>query len=187
VPRPFRKGGRGQAAVEFVLLAPLLFLLFFALIQATYFAFACFAVQRAALAAARHASRSDGTGGWWDQPRAQVDLSLAPLLSLNWKAQTASILATKVGQVASPIGVTVKVRYPMPIWVPLAGRWFGKPLVPVLDLKNNEAARILRLACQFLGRSAPDLSFDGIRLPYYRMLEFEATAVDESNLKAALP
>src|SRR5579863_6687134 len=77
------KNAKGQSTTEFVLIAPLLFLIFFCVIQFSYFAYVSLAVQRAALAIARKASLS----GVADQTafKAHLAISLLPLANLNQK------------------------------------------------------------------------------------------------------
>lgn len=173
-----RRHASGQSAVEFVLTAPLLFLLLFGLIQAAYGALVCFAVQRSALAAARHAARFDGTGGAFGSPRFQAYAALVPLASLHRSNLLAACL-TQVDIQNNGFRVTAIVRYPMPLWVPMAGRLLGQSLIPPLDLQEYASVRWLRQAFRLAGKTPPDFSWEGVRLPFFRIIAFRAVAFRE--------
>lgn len=130
----------GQSATEFVLIAPLLFLIIFCVIQLAYAAYAALAVQRAALAVARTVSQ----GGKENDiaARTRVAVALLPIARLNRQALM-TILATRCETEVSPdkSRITARVSYPMPIWVPLAGKIFGEPLNPITyDHRSNEGS-----------------------------------------------
>lgn len=165
----------GQSLVEFVLTAPLLFLLFFAILQGTALCWTCLSVQRAAMAAARHASRVEGTSKAWDSPRLQALVALAPLVALN-KAYLVSGLLTKVETVESDGHLIATVRFPMPIWMPLAGPWLGERILLSDNGIDPETRKVLQIVFQLTGKKPPD--FDSVldRLPYYRWISFQAEA-----------
>jgi hypothetical protein len=114
------------------LVVPVLFLLFFGIIQTAYTAYTYFAVQRAALAIARTASLS-GTLETKDDKTFQFQLgvSLLPLVRLN-AFMLPAIAASQYDLAYSSDfrEVIAQVRYPMPILVPLAGKLFGTRLQP---------------------------------------------------------
>ena len=167
---------RGQSLVEFVLTAPLLFLIFFALIQGAALCWTCLGVQRAAMAAVRHASRVEAKAQVWDSPRLQALVALGPLVAMN-KACLVSGLLTKVETTESDDHrLIATVRYPMPIWVPLAGPWLGERLGLPSGVFNSETKRVLQTAFQLMGKSPPDFDMSFIHLPYYRWITFQAEA-----------
>src|SRR6185369_5655278 len=84
VPMVRNQKPKGQSAVEFLLAAPLLFLLFFLIIQSAYLGLTALALQRAAMAGAREIGL---TGVLNDQNiRLKIAVSLAPLAYLNQAA-----------------------------------------------------------------------------------------------------
>lgn len=173
-----RKKQDGQSAVEFVLLAPFLFLFFFLTLQIFYTAFTALAVQRAALAIARESSIT-GIGAD-DVLREKLILALAPLSSLH-PATFAGILGANYERSLSPNGqdVVVKVHFPMPIWVPMVGKVLGERLPVSLLLDSYSERKSLQDIFHLLGHSIPDLSFSKDRLPYFRWVIFEAVTHNE--------
>lgn len=168
----------GQSTVEFVLIAPLLFLIFFAIIQLSYMAYASFAVQRAALAVARMASLSGIDNSTTFQT--QLAISLVPLSNLNQKTLLTVLESDcKVNESPDKKKIVVQVRYPMPIWVPVVGNVFGETLVPSADYNNSPAGQAIKTIFSMLKRPIPDLSFKGVRLPVY-WINFEAATFDEA-------
>jgi hypothetical protein len=168
----------GQSLVEFVLTAPLLFFLFFALIQGTALLWTCFSVQRAAMAAARHAARVEAKPKPWDSPKLQALVALAPLLALN-KACLASGFLTKVETAQVEDHLVATVRFPMPIWVPLVGPWLGQHLGLPEEAPDPETKRMVQTAFQLAGKKVPNLDAVFNHLPYYRWIEFQAEAAME--------
>lgn len=164
---------RGQSLVEFVLTAPLLFLLFFAIIQGTALCWTCLTVQRAAMAAARHASRVETTAQAWDSPRFQALVALAPLVALN-KAYLVSGLMTKVETTESEGRLIATVRFPMPIWVPLAGPWLGERIALPTSSIDPETKGMIQTVFKLAGKNPPDFDSNLDHLPYYRWIVFQA-------------
>jgi len=167
---------KGQSALEWALIAPLLFLIFFGIIQIAYLGYASLAVQRATLSIAKSAARSQ----IFYDPHFQLFYSLAPLEALN-KSTLATVLSTQCSIETIGPNVHVEVRYPMPIWVPLIGRFIGEPLSPSL-FTNIPGLDLVGKIFQFLGKTPPDLSFLGFRPPYVYWLTFTADARDENNI-----
>lgn len=176
MPSPLRP--RGQAAAEFLLVAPLLFLIFFGIVQLAYFAYGSLAVQRAAYAAARGAACSADPSAY--DPRLQLAYCLAPLAQLNRRALL-SVLATRCEVQADGFRVRARLDYPMPIWIPGLGRIFGQKL----SLIPADAAPLwssLRSLFQWTGKPLPDFPGDPADLPYVRVISFSADAVDENSI-----
>src|SRR5579871_4302 len=173
-----RTSAKGQSAVEFVLIAPLLFFIFFAIIQISYMAYVSFAVQRAALAVARTASLS----GLDNQAlfQTQLAVSLMPIANLNRKTLL-TVLASDCKVSVSPDGqkITAQVRYPMPIWVPLADKVLGETLVPTADYNSTAAGQAIKAIFKMLNLNpSPDLSFSGVHLPVC-WISYQATTFNE--------
>lgn len=165
---------KGQSAVEFCLIAPFLFFIFFAIIQLAYMSYVSFAVQRAALAVARDASL-----GGIDQTTAfktKAALSLMPISNLSRKTLL-TVLASQCSVAVSSDQkqIIAKVRYPMPIWVPLVGKVFGQTLIPSVNYNNNPAGDAIRNLFLILGKTPPDLSFQGVHLPVVWVTYQEST------------
>lgn len=181
-PRP----AHGQAAVEFVLIAPVLLLILFSMLQAFYLGLTALALQRAAQSAAREASlSSDAAVDPARGPRvvAQKLMALGPLASLNGKAVWVCAALSSCTIEHDRLTVTARIRYPMPLTVPLAGRVFGEPLMEGSDgtlRRELEAARgILRLA----GIEIPcAIEAGSLRLPV-RWMTFSATCFNESSME----
>jgi hypothetical protein len=169
---------RGQSAVEFVLIAPLLFIIFFGIIQLAYMAFVSFAVQRAAIAVAREASLTGNPSRMNCYPK--LIFSLAPLCKLN-RTTFACIAASRCQIIESKDKkwVTARLHYPMPIWVPLVGRIFGEEIIPSRQIIPEGVANDLEKITSLFGFSMPRLSFDGAHLPYFRWMIFEASVFNE--------
>jgi Flp pilus assembly protein TadG len=172
------KNAKGQSAIEFVLVAPLLFFIFLGIIQVAYMSYVSFAVQRAALAIARAAtvgSKDDSTSF-----KLQLAISLLPIVHLNQKTLL-TILASKYTITPSPDNqrITAQVQYPMPIWVPLVGGVFGEPLVSSFDYNNTPEGQAIKTAFQLFGKQPPDLSFSGVHMPVVWM-NYEASTFNEA-------
>lgn len=150
------KAPKGQSAVEFVLAAPLLFLIFFAIIQLAYTAYVSLAVQRAALAVARNASLS---GQNYSMAfKTQLILSLLPLANLSPKTLSTILESEyKVTFSSDYQQVTAQVRYPMPIWVPLVQNFLGEDLATSNDGSQTQETEAVKSVFNLLGRPAPDL------------------------------
>jgi hypothetical protein len=169
---------RGQSSVEFVLIAPLLFFVFFAIIQLAYMGFVSFAVQRAAIAVARESSLTGNRGQADFYPK--LIFALAPLGSLN-RTTFACIAASRcqISESNDKKMVVARLHYPMPIWVPLVGRIFGEKIIPSGQIIPTGIAKDLEIAASLFGVSIPHLSFDGVHLPYFRWMIFEASVYNE--------
>jgi hypothetical protein len=168
---------KGQSAVEFVLIAPLLFFIFFAIIQMAYMAYASLAVQRATLTIVKEAARSRGILPY--DPEFQLLYSLAPLGALN-KETLVTVLATECSVQFNQAKVHVQVRYPMPIWVPMIGKVFGQPLSPA-SASNIPILKMAGAIFKMLGKSPPELSFSGAKPFYVRWITFSADTIDENS------
>ncbi|HVZ80578.1 MAG TPA: TadE/TadG family type IV pilus assembly protein [bacterium] len=167
---------RGQSAVEFALIAPFLFFVFFAIIQLAYMAYASFAVQRAALSIARDAARSDDPELY--DPHFQLLYSLGPLAALN-RTTLATALASKCSIATNGAKVVVTLKYPMPIWVPLAGEVFGVPLSTSF-LQENSTGALMTDILKGLGLDPSILSIPALHLPNVFWMTFTAEAIDEN-------
>lgn len=157
---------KGQSAVEFVLIAPLLFFIFFAIIQLAYMAYVSLAVQRSALAVARDATL---TGQEYSISfKSQLAISLLPLTNLNPRILS-TILASDYALNYSPDRktVAVQVKYPMPIWVPLIRNVIGENLESTQDYNQTTEGQAIKKAFELLGKPAPDLNFQKERLPVF--------------------
>lgn len=169
---------KGQSAVEFALLSPLLFVIFFGIIQLAYSVYVAFAVQRAAYAIAREAAASTDPISF--NPYFQLVYCLAPLGQLN-SSTLATALATKCDISVEDETVKVRLLYPMPIWVPMIDKLFGEKLQ--LNPSNLGAAdSSLKSAFQIIGKTPPELSLQGLTLPYVRFMAFSATTPEETSL-----
>jgi hypothetical protein len=169
---------QGQSVTEFTLVAPVLFLIIFCVIQLAYLAYVQLAVQRASLAIAREASCSNNPASY--DPSFQLGYCLSTLGSLN-KAALATVLATKCSISTDGTRVHVLISYPMPIWVPLAGNIFGQKLSldspGVMPMESS-----LQNAFKILGKPVPNFSFGNFNVPYIRYITYSADAVDENSI-----
>lgn len=168
---------RGQSAVEFALIAPFLFFIFFAVIQLAYTAYVSFAVQRAALSIARDAARSDIPELY--EPHFQLFYSLGPLFTLN-KTTLATALAADCSINTVGDKVVARVKYPMPIWVPFVGKLFGVPFNTSF-FKENSKGLITGSILQLFGQDPAALSIPGLRFPDVFWMTFTAQAMDENT------
>ena len=169
---------KGQSLVEFCLIAPLLFFIFFAIIQLAYMSYVSLAVQRAALAVAREASLAGTDQSTFFKTKAV--LSLMPIANLSQRTLL-TILASRcsVRISSDQKQVIAQVRYPMPIWVPLVRDIFGETLVPSADYNNDPAGQSVKTLFQILGRDPPDLSFSGVHLPVV-WFKYQETTFNEA-------
>ncbi len=172
-----KKVPKGQSAVEFVLIAPLLFLIFFGIIQLSYMAYVSLAVQRAALAVARNASLSgrDNSLAF----KTQLVISLFPITNLSSKTLS-TILASdyKITFSSDYQEITAQVRYPMPIWVPLVQNFLGEDLASPGDTDQTSEGEAIIAVYRFLGKTPPDLSFQGLHQPVV-WLNYQVTTFNE--------
>ncbi len=119
------KDQKGQSAVEFVLIAPILFLIFFGIIQLFYCAYVSFAVQKATFAIAQQAASTEIPTFF--QSQFQIVSALFPLEKLN-NSTLLYALSSKCNIQEQNNRVIATVSYPMPIWIPLVGKVLGQPL-----------------------------------------------------------
>jgi len=169
---------KGQAAVEFVTLAPLVFLIFFGIIQLAYTAFISFAVQEATFSIARSAAASNSPESY--DPTLQIIYSLTPISKLN-HSTLATLLATQCHIQTDGQTVHVVVKYPMPIWIPIIQKIFGKKLsIPASVWIPNEI--LLNQVFEIAGTTPPNLSLQIPTLPYVHWLTFSANALDENSI-----
>jgi hypothetical protein len=172
------KSQSGQSSIEFALIVPLLFLIFFAVIQMAYMGYVALAVQRAALAAAQERSLTGPWGG--TDINFKLAYALSPLASFN-QATLACVSQSQYSCSISPDQkkVTIQVRYPMPIWVPLADRIFGQPLASSVDSNSTEMGLAIKEAFKLSGKPEPDLSFQADRFPHVFWITFESGTYNE--------
>jgi len=167
----------GQSVVEFVLIAPILFLLFFGIIQFFYTAFVSFAIQKAAFAIAQQAAATPDPASF--NPQFQIIEALLPIEQLNPSTLTC-VLATQCSINTDGTTVDVKVSYPMPIWVPLIKNLIGQNLntqIAPTNLIPSSLANIL----QTVGLTLPNSSVNQ-NIPQVLWITFEAHALDENSI-----
>lgn len=179
----FFQNPRGQSLVEFTLSAPLLLFIFFGIIQLAYTGLEAFAVQRAAFSLAQEASLTGIKNG----PNLDFELAcaLAPLAALH-RAILATVTAARATCETSPDRkmIIVRITCPVPIWVPVIGRIFGKRMRLLPDTAESSMGRSLLSAFSLLGLPLPDLSFSETGLPYAWEASFEASVYNEGYLRA---
>lgn len=178
-----RQSTAGQSAVEFVLIAPLLFLIFFLILQVTTLGLSCLAVQRAAMAVAREASLSgdavmDPHAGI--RATAQKLIALGPLTRLNGKAAWLCAAFSTCEVTHDRTTVTATVRYPMPLVMPLAGKVLGVSLDPgpAPPLSGNPDTLGFLLHCA--GMTLPDWNALPRRRIPVRWIVFTARCFNEA-------
>lgn len=174
----FKKNQKGQSAVEFALIVPLLFFIFFAIIQMAYMAYVSFAVQRAALALARTASLEGKNN--LVAFKTQLVISLLPIANLNPQILL-TILSSSYNITTSSdqTNITTQVSYPMPIWVPLVGKVFGDQLESSTNYNNTPDGQAIKTTLKLLNLNPPDLSFQGVHFPVH-WITYEATTFNEA-------
>lgn len=172
------KSSKGQATLEFVLLAPLLFLFFLSIGQLAFTGYVSFAVQRAAFAISRAAAASDDPSTY--NPYTQLGYCLSPLGQLN-RITLATILATKCDIRTDGEKVHVQVIYPMPIWIPGVAKVFGQKL-NLNPVDSIPMASSLESVFRILGKPIPDFSLNGLNLPYVHLISFSADTIDENSI-----
>jgi Flp pilus assembly protein TadG len=169
----------GQSTVEFLLVVPVLFFIFFGIIQFFYIAYVSFAVQRATYSIAQQAAASPDPASF--SPQFQIIEALLPIAQLNPSTIT-SALATNCAINTDGTTVDVKVSYPMPIWVPLMKNLIGQNLNNQ-PTPSNLIPPLLINVLQTVGLSLPNLSIDQ-NLTRVLWFTFEAHAVDENSIGA---
>jgi hypothetical protein len=175
MPKAFNE--KGQSSTEFILIAPLLFLIFFCVIQMAYIAYVSFAVQRAALAIARKASLSGDANQ--SAFKAQLAISLLPIANLNQKTLL-TILEARCQTFLSQDQKqrVARVSYPMPIWVPFIRNVFSEELVPSSNYNNSPEGQAIKSVFLLLHKPEPNLSFEGVHLPV-RWITYEESTFNE--------
>ena len=154
------KRSAGQSTTEFLLVVSVLLLLFFGILQTAYMAYTYFAVQRAALAIARMASLS---AAFEEKEKTtlqtQLVISLLPLVRLN-SSTLPSIAASQYDLAYSSDHqkIIVKVSYPMPVLVPLAGQIFGTSFLPPSQTDLDRALHSIGSLAPFSKISIPHSS-----------------------------
>jgi hypothetical protein len=170
---------QGQSAVEFMLIAPVLFLLFFGIIQLFYSAFVSFAVQKATHAIAQQAAASATPTLF--EPHFQIITALSPLEKLN-NSTLLYALASKCDIQEKNNRVFATVTYPMPIWVPLIGKVIGQPFDSsknsILSIATNLTNLLSTLGLALPGFPIPSNSINVI------WITFQAYCLDENIVGA---
>jgi len=158
---------------------PLLFLLFFCVLQVLYTAFAALAVQRTSYALARESSLTGKVSGTVFMVRLYA--AMGPLAFLS-RTSLVSVAATTFECRPSTDGAEMRVlvRYPMPIWVPLAGKVFGEKMGPEVGPSKDLFGVWERL--ERAGLRFPDPWREEGRLPYFRWMNFEAVVHNEGKI-----
>jgi hypothetical protein len=169
----------GQSTVEFLLIAPLLFFIFFGIIQFFYTAFVSFAVQRATYSIAQQAAASSNPSSFL--PQFQIIEALLPIEQLN-PSTLSYTFATQYTIDTDGTNVHVKVSYPMPLWVPLINNLIGQ------NLNNRSAASnfippSLASVLQAAGLALPNPNINQ-NLTKVLWITFEAEALDENSIGA---
>ena len=174
----FSKESKGQSSVEFLLVAPFLFLIFFGIIQLAFSAYVVFAVQRTTNSIARAAAASEDPSQY--DPTIQLGYGLAPLGLLSHQT-LATVLATKCAIQTNGDTVHVQVSYPMPIWVPMAGRLLGQKL-SLVPADATAMCSALQVIFQALRKPVPDFTSVSSNPPYVQLISFSCDAVDENSI-----
>ena len=169
----------GQSTVEFLLIAPVLFFIFFGIIQFFYTAFVSFAIQRATYSIAQQAAASSSPSSF--SPQFQIIEALLPIEQLNPSALAYSF-ATQCTIDTDGTNVHVKVSYPMPLWVPLINNLIGQNLNN-LSATSNFIPPSLTNVLQAVGLSLPNFNINQ-NLTKVFWITFEAQALDENSIGA---
>ena len=177
----FKKNQLGQSAVEFVLIAPFVFFIFFGIIQLVYTSYVALTVQHAAFVLAHESSLTGERSG--PDLDAKLAYALLPLVFLN-KITLASIEnCTYTCRMSDGFTkITASINYPMPIWVPGMGKILGEPLALPSNLNSTPMGQAIQTAAQSTGRTAPNASFDNNDLPWFRWIQFQASTHNEGCL-----
>jgi hypothetical protein len=164
----------GQSAVEFVFIAPVLFLIFFGVLQLFYSAFVSFAIQRAAFSIAQEAATSMSFSNF--DPRFQIVYALFPLEKIN-SATLNYALATQCNIKQVKKTIQVNVLYPMPIWVPVMGNLIGQ------NFANAGSATLIPASItnllQTIGINLPNLN-SGTNNTKVLWINYSAECLDEN-------
>jgi hypothetical protein len=174
------QNAKGQSLVEFTLIAPLVFFIFFAIIQLIYMAYVFFAVQNAAFSIVRKAAASVDPNQY--NPAFDLVYALAPLEKIN-PVLVETALATQCQIQTQADQVQISLHYPMIIWIPLFQRLFGQKLSsPVLS--QNLDPNILENVFGALKIPVPALESRPPQAPYVHWFVVTATALDENSVPA---
>jgi len=167
----------GQSTVEFLLVVPVLFFIFFGITQIFYIAYVSFAVQCATYSIAQQAAASSNPSSF--SPQFQIVEALLPVEQLS-PSTLAYIFATQYNIDMDGTNVHVRVSYPMPLWVPLIGNLIGQTL-------NNQPATsnlippALTNVLQAAGLPLPNLNANQ-NLTKVLWITFEAKALNENSI-----
>lgn len=173
-----RQNAKGQSIVEFTLIAPLVFFIFFAIIQLTYMGYVFFAVQNAAFSIVRKAAASSAPNQY--NPAFDLVYALAPLEKIN-PVLIETALATQCQIQTQADQVQISLHYPMIIWIPLFQRLFGQKL-PSSDLSQNLDPNLLEKVFETLKIPVPALEAGVPQAPYVHWFVVTATALDENSV-----
>jgi Flp pilus assembly protein TadG len=168
---------KGQSLVEFSLIAPILFLIFFGILQFFYISYVSLAVQRATYSIAQEAAASPNPSSFL--PQFQIIEALLPIEQLNPSTLTYS-LATKSSINTDGTTVHVTVSYPMPIWVPLVRNLIGQNFYNS-STSSSLIPSSLTNVLQVLGLSLPTLTASQNPTKVLWVI-FEAKALDENSI-----
>ncbi len=162
-----------------MLIAPILFLLFFGIIQLFYCAFVSFSVQKATHAIAQQAAASAAPTLF--EPHFQIITALSPLEKLN-SSTLLYALSSKCDIQEKNNRVFTTVSYPMPIWVPLIGKVIGQPF-------DNSKSSILSITTDLTNLlSTLGLALPGLPVPSNSInviwITFQADCLDENTVGA---
>ncbi len=160
-----------------MLIAPILFFIFFGVIQFFYTSFISFAIQRATYSIAQQAAASPSPSSFL--PQFQIIEALLPIEKLN-PSILAYTLATQYTIDTDGTNVHVKVSYPMPLWVPLIRNLIGQTLSNQSNTSNfmpPSLANVLQAA----GLSLPNFNTNQ-NLTKVIWITFEAQASDENSI-----
>jgi Flp pilus assembly protein TadG len=170
---------QGQSTVEFVLIASILFFIFFGILQFFYTAFVSFAIQRATYSIAQQAAASANPSSF--NPQFQIIEALLPIEQLN-PSTLAYTFSTQCIINTDGTNVHVKVSYPMPLWVPLIKNLLGQNLNNQLSVSNSIPSSLTNVL-QAVGLSIPNFNINQ-NLTKVLWITFEAQTLDENSTRA---
>jgi hypothetical protein len=169
----------GQSTVEFLLIAPVLFFIFFCIIQFFYIAFISFAVQRATYSIAQQAAASPNPSSF--SPQFQIIEALIPIEQLN-PSTLAYTLEAQCTVNTDGTNVHVSLSYPMPLWIPLINNLIGQTLNNQSAMSNFIPLALVNVL-QAAGLSLPNLNTNQ-NLTKVLWITFEAQTLDENSIGA---
>jgi hypothetical protein len=171
----------GQAMVEFVLIGPVVFFIFFGIIQLFYMAFVFLAVQKTAITICQNAAASENPPQY--NPDFDLIYTLAPLEKIS-PTLAETFLATNCQIESSNDEVRVTLHYPMIIWIPMFKQLFGQKFVPAALPQNADTA-LLNQVFSFAQSSVPAFQAVEKDIPYVHWFDIKASALDENSVPAA--